>query len=162
MYFLLVVCGISCVYRLKMRGAVTESCGTPLSRVLQRNFLPPMCTWKRRCDIIDIITRTTSFLGNILNKLSVRPRFHAVSYAVERSTNTTPAFSFLSKTHSISSVSETTWFWEEWPGRKPACYLGRTNLAIWQFAGYDCRLSVRKFPYFGYCFRVQTDVEERS
>ena len=66
--------GISCVYRLKRRGAMTQPCGTPLSRVLQRDFLLPMWIWKRRCDIIDIITWTISLLGNILSNLSVRPR----------------------------------------------------------------------------------------
>ena len=89
-----------------------EPCGTLLSRVLQHDFLPPMCTWKHCCDIIDIIMHTISLLGNVLSNLSVRPQYHTVSYAAKRSTNTMPAFSFLSnflsKAYSISSVSETT------------------------------------------------------
>ena len=101
------------------------SLGTPFPSLLSLPRCPSLVlSAKLRFEISSTMRCTICLSGSIRRSFRVNSRCHTVSYAVVRSTRTTPAVSFASKQSSMSYVSRVTRFTVDRPLRKPACSWG--------------------------------------
>jgi hypothetical protein len=93
------------MYRLNNFEVKTLPCGKLLFNRRHLLLWFPKNTWKKRFDII-LLSR----LGMVLINFNISPSLHTVSYAVDRSTNTSLVFSWRWKWKPASMFSTTTMF----------------------------------------------------
>ena len=110
---------------LKSITARTEPYNTPFLIVCV--FLTCLCSLKLRFVISSCINRTMCLLRIRRSIFRARPLCHTVLYAAERSTDTAPHFSPVSKVAVMSSVSLTICSTVLLLGRNPACSRGSSG-----------------------------------
>lgn len=102
----------------------TDPCGRPLFNILMRLVLFPISTWMfRSLSMFMMMVKVRRHL-KILLSFNIRPFFHTVSYAADKSMKTTPVFSFFSKPNSMNVVRAKTWSQQFRLFLKPACSTG--------------------------------------